>query len=145
MGNVPHVLAVADSALNICAEYNRIRAHRDLVLEQLRVRKKICAEQERAIQRIAEDRRALREKVDELERTVKGNRDAPSPSSVALPCYKGTTRTINRYDDVSWDGLFGVVEDVSFSYLKGWHAHVHIGSGVVATVPTSKLEIMRSI
>lgn len=49
----------------VWAEYSRVKRHRDLMVENVRRRKRVAREQEATIQRLARERRELRERLAE--------------------------------------------------------------------------------
>lgn len=101
----------------VWAEHNRVRRHRDLMVEVVRRRKGIAREQEATIQRLAAERAELREEVKQWERVAEG--------VIAWPC-DGNGTHIRMGDRVAYMGSVGYVDGIGYELrTRDWEPQGH--------------------
>ena len=128
------------SLLEVMDEHERIRNHRDLLMEQIRLKKEVARRQEATIQRLAADRARLRKKVEELEELCKSYRAMPVESAfIELPRYDGCRHVVNIGDKVTWRGMAVEVKEVAWAFSMGWRAKVVAPDLSMCWVPTIML------
>ena len=109
----------------VLAEYSRVKRHRDLMVENVRRRKRVAREQEATIQRLAAERAELREEVELWRQAAEG--------VTAWPV-DGNGRNIRMGDRVRCHDSEGVVDGMTYELRtnnwapQGYEWWVKVGS-----------------
>lgn len=139
----PNKVKLDVALLDAMDEHERIKKHRDLLMEQMRLKKEVARRQEATIQRLAADRARLRKKVEELEELCRAARNIPTNNAfIEWPRYEPSgmlSPYVNAKDKVTWNGIKAVIWELSWSFDKGWRAKIFTPDNAMCWVPVEKL------